>query len=425
MFFDFINKDILEEDKVDVVVPESVKIYAGNTLILKPTSKTVKDFKIISMESMDQSIATVNNSYIIAENVGETQINTEVEANGKSYNLVTSVTVMAGELSVKSDIKTMSVGETMRLKAMVSYGVYKDIRYRSTNLNIATVTKKGICGYVTGLSKGNVDIIVSANIGNVIREKRISLTVENFKNKPIPISNPVNGSNYTANDEWKGSRVFFGSYEQDNNISNGKEPILWRVLEVKDDTIFLLSEYGLICKFYNDIYDSVTWETSTIRKWLNNDFLDQAFLKTEIDAIYDTPLKTNNIKKYGSSGGNKTIDKVFLLSNKDVNNTAYGFQKGSRYKSKARALQVTDYAEVEGYRNKNNGNTCWWLRSPGITNYHAAYVLTSGKVTYSHFVGRRNDAIRPAIKLKRSSIIFGDEICDGKYSGPMIIVKDA
>lgn len=118
------------------------------------------------------------------------------------------------------------------------------------------------------------------------------------------------------------------------------------------------------------------------------------------------------------------MDKVFLLTSDDVNNTAYGFQKGSKRKSKTRTCRITEYALVEGYRNKDNNNTCWWLRSPGITNYYAAYVLSSGKVTYGYFVGRRNDAVRPAIKLKRSAVIFGEEISDGKYTAPLVIAKE-
>ncbi|TAH72111.1 MAG: hypothetical protein EWM47_04095 [Anaerolineaceae bacterium] len=424
MFTNIMSKNNSEDNKQIVSLPEDVEIYAGNTLLLNPTSSVNANIKVLSMESVDTDIATINNSYIIANNVGETKINTRISVKDKVYELVTNVKVIPGKLSVEPKTKKISVGETFRYRAMVSNGVYKSVSYQSTDLKIAVVKKEGIYGYVTAIAEGKVDIIVTVNIGNIISESIISLTVEAAKGHAIPISNPVNGAGFTDEDEWKGSRVFFGRYEQDNNIGNGKEPILWRVLEVKDDTVFLLSEYGLLCKFYNDTYDSVTWETSTIRAWLNKDFLDKAFLKTEIDAILDTQIKTNNNKKYGSSGGNKTIDKVFLLSNKDVNNTAYGFQKGSRIKSRTRRVQITDHALVEGYRNKENMNTCWWLRSPGISNYYAAYVLTSGNVTYGHFVGRRNDAVRPAIKVKRSCIIFGEDFNDGKYKAPIIIARE-
>lgn len=412
-----------DKDNPLISIPKEVEIYAGNTLLLKAESNEA-DWKIVSMESMDNGIATMCNAYIIANNVGDTKITTKVAIKNDTYEFMTNVKVLPGILSVEPKSKSLAIGETIRFRAMVSKGVYKSITYQSSDLNIAVVNKEGIYGFVTGISEGVVDIIVTVNVGNVISEKKITLKVVAPKEKPIPISNPVNGSGYTEKDEWKGSRVFFGRYEQDNNIYNGKEPILWRVLSIDDDTVFLLSEYGLLCRFYNDVYESVTWETSSIRSWLNKNFLEKAFDKSEINAICDTPIKTSNNKKYGGSGGNKTIDKVFLLSNKDVNNVAYGFQKGSRNKSRTRTLQITEHALIDGYRNKENNNTCWWLRSPGINNYYAAYVLSAGNVTYGHFAGRRNDAIRPAIRLKRSLITFGDEISDGNYKGSMIIVKD-
>ena len=42
-----------------------------------------------------------------------------------------------------------------------------------------------------------------------------------------------------------GDHIFFGHYEQDNDLNNGPEPIEWRILEVKGDKILLLSEYIL------------------------------------------------------------------------------------------------------------------------------------------------------------------------------------
>jgi len=415
-----------KSDKTPAVGAQDVEIYAGNTLLVDSSVLNLGDnIKILTVESMDTNIASVCGSFVIGNNVGKAQILIKAASDSDIYDIVMNVSVIPGKLTVEPDTRSISVGETTRYKAMVSNGVYKSISYQSTNLNVAAVRQEGIYGYVTGMAEGNADILITANIGNTISEFKIPLkVVEASKPAEIPISNPVNGSGYTDDDEWKGSRVFFGRYEQDNNIKNGKEPILWRVLEVNDDTIFLLSEYGLVCRFYNDTYESVTWETSTIRRWLNSTFLESAFLKPEIDAICDTVIKTKDNKRYGSCGGNKTVDKVFLLTSDDVNNTAYGFQKGSKRKSKTRTCRITEYALVEGYRNKDNNNTCWWLRSPGITNYYAAYVLSSGKVTYGYFVGRRNDAVRPAIKLKRSAVIFGEEISDGKYTAPLVIAKE-
>lgn len=77
-----------------------------------------------------------------------------------------------------------------------------------------------------------------------------------------------------------GDSVFFGSYEQDNDKSNGKENIEWLILEVKDGKALLFSKYALDLLVYSkyssfDGYSS--WEDSSLRRWLNDDFVNSAF----------------------------------------------------------------------------------------------------------------------------------------------------
>lgn len=76
-----------------------------------------------------------------------------------------------------------------------------------------------------------------------------------------------------------GDYVTFGSYEQDNDTSNGKEPVEWLVLDVQSDKALLLSKYVLDEKAYNDEEIYVTWEGCSLRNWLNNDFTNSAFTK--------------------------------------------------------------------------------------------------------------------------------------------------
>ena len=47
------------------------------------------------------------------------------------------------------------------------------------------------------------------------------------------------------------------------------EPIKWKVLSSDDSKLFLLADKALDCNEFNESYKSVTWETSTIRSWLN------------------------------------------------------------------------------------------------------------------------------------------------------------
>ena len=111
-----------------------------------------------------------------------------------------------------------------------------------------------------------------------------------------------------------GDIIEFGSYEQDNNPSNGPEPIEWQVLDVTGGDLLLMSVYGLDTKPYNDSYRWVTWKESTIRQWLNGEFFRTAFTREEQVLIKKEPLTTADNPAYGTSGGGVAKDKVFLLS---------------------------------------------------------------------------------------------------------------
>ena len=110
-----------------------------------------------------------------------------------------------------------------------------------------------------------------------------------------------------------GDIITFGSYEQDNNLENGAEPIEWQVLDVQDGKALVISKYGLINKAYNTVWTHVTWETCSLRKWLNNEFINEAFGVEEQKMIVTTKLSNPNNSEYGTNGGNDTEDKVFLL----------------------------------------------------------------------------------------------------------------
>lgn len=188
-----------------------------------------------------------------------------------------------------------------------------------------------------------------------------------------------------------GDTVLFGEYEQDNNTSNGKEDVEWLVLEVKDGKALVVSKYALDCKQYNTRNTDVTWETCTLRKWLNNDFINAAFSSYEKAMI---PTVTVSADKNSTNPGNATQDQVFLLSITEANKY---FGSDS-----ARQCKPTDYAFANGaYVNSVNGNCGWWLRSPGVTQYSAhsaAYVHNSGGVYESGSdVDIGTSAVRPAM----------------------------
>ena len=195
-----------------------------------------------------------------------------------------------------------------------------------------------------------------------------------------------------------GSHINFGAYEQDNNTSNDKEYVEWLVLEIKDGKALVISKYALDCKQYNTSYTDVTWETSTLRKWLNNDFLNSAFSADEKAMIPTVTVSADENPGYSTNPGKATQDQVFLLSVPDANKY---FSSDS-----ARQCKPTDYAVANGVDvNSSNGNCDWWLRSPGLYQDRAAIVHDDGDVYENGSVVYRyyDLAVRPALWIDLNS----------------------
>ena len=185
-----------------------------------------------------------------------------------------------------------------------------------------------------------------------------------------------------------GSSVFFGSYEQDNNTSNGREDIEWLVLAKEGDRALVISKYTLDYQKYNSTDTDVTWDTCSLRKWLNSEFLNVAFSEDERAIIPSMTVSADRNPNYSTSPGNTTTDKVFLLS---ITEAEKYFTSDS-----ARQCQETTYCNVRG-GNKTRASRHWWLRSPGGDADLAAYVFYDGSViAYGNYVHNGN-AVRPAL----------------------------
>lgn len=160
----------------------------------------------------------------------------------------------------------------------------------------------------------------------------------------------------------KGDTIFFGSYEQDNRINNGKEAIEWIVLDVQDGKALLLSKYGLDCKQYNAETDyKLTWETCLLRKWLNNDFMDTAFSAEDKARIPQVTVPADKNPKCDEEIGNPTQDQVFLLSIIEFEKYLHG--------SAVAVCEPSDYAVANGCNSSGKGLRGWWLRTPGALTY--------------------------------------------------------
>ncbi len=230
--------------------------------------------------------------------------------------------------------------------------------------------------------------------------------------------------------------VTFGSYPQSDASGNTKEPIEWIVLDRQGDKAFLLSKYILDCKDYNNHGENCTWETCSLRNWLNSIFYNVAFSNSEKEIILTTNVlnKINEevyYKRYAPNyrpqiktvAGNNTFDKVFLLSLDEFDNYFYGFYKeyktlpgGCNYASNSTG---TKYAKlisdlgyhlfVDNYSNDFNGFSPWWLRSPGDFLQNYAMNVDADGIARSYVVSSTLD----------------DRMDDGLYDGYALGVRPA
>ena len=191
-----------------------------------------------------------------------------------------------------------------------------------------------------------------------------------------------------------GEAIEFGNYPQDKDGT--EKPIEWIVMKNEGNQVLLLSKYVLDAKSYNEEWEDVTWETSDIRQWLNNEFYTAAFNKSEKAKIQTSLIKNEDNSEHGTSGGNDTEDKVFLLSEKEAETL---FSNDDE-----RIAKATEYAEKSGVYVNEEKAVLWWLRSPGCSRDYAAEVSYYGWINRSGCdVNSYDVGVRPALHLNLQS----------------------
>ena len=176
-----------------------------------------------------------------------------------------------------------------------------------------------------------------------------------------------------------GDYVLFGTYEQDNDLSNGKEDIEWLVLDVQDERILVVSKHILDGKPYTTSAINVTWKTCTLRQWLNNDFIDSAFSDDDKSIIRNSIVQTD---------GEATQDRVFLLSKDEV----------SKYLTSKKQMnsEPTEYAYNQ---TEYRGSSEWWvLRWSGKSIIYVDRIYIGDSTSEGLIVGERG--IRPALWIE-------------------------
>lgn len=227
--------------------------------------------------------------------------------------------------------------------------------------------------------------------------------LEEAKKRPAQSSSSQSSAPQTQSEKSGGTKMAVGSiitlgtYPQDR--SGTRKPIEWVVLDNDGDAVLVISRYALDSKPYNKTKTEVTWETCSLRYWLNHDFCEIAFDQKDMEEIITMTVPADKNPTFGSNSGKDTVDNVFLVSIPEAN----------KYFSseEARRCIPTPYADKNGafthpdFTVDGKAACCWWLRSPGQKQNNAAMANCRGVVNdEGNDVNRKDYTVRPAMWIR-------------------------
>ena len=226
------------------------------------------------------------------------------------------------------------------------------------------------------------------------------------------------------------------SYQDDNgytvnNIYYFKyEPLKWQVLDPKTGLVLSKSiidsqaysntvykngtdAYGKAACWNNASYTKYAndYATSSIRKWLNEDFYNTAFTSAQKQNILPTTLDNSAYSTdYSEYDSVSTTDNIFLLSYSEAQNASYGFTNNYNSTETRKAIG-TDYAKAQGLWVSSNKCSFWRLRSAGYYSNYACLVDYDGRVSSGDYVDNTSGGVRPALRLSNlASDIFESDL---------------
>ena len=169
------------------------------------------------------------------------------------------------------------------------------------------------------------------------------------------------------------------------------EPIKWRVLQSENGEAFLLSDVILDNQNYNEDYS--TWEESSLRSWLNGEFMNRAFSDEEKEKINITEIVNQDNSDYGTEGGNNISDKISLLSSAEADENRDGKKYGF-LNDETRKCKTNSFSEMEV--------ALWWLSTGDVSN-STALVYEGIIIGEVYSIDYDNYGVRPALHLNLSS----------------------
>ncbi len=185
-------------------------------------------------------------------------------------------------------------------------------------------------------------------------------------------------------------QITFGHYPQGAD-STEKAPIVWDVLKEEGDKMLVLSHKCLEYRVFNDGQKRANWEKSELRRWLNDEFISEAFNADECKQILLTKVKEKRVKA--------TEDRVFVLSEEEFN--LVGRDNRSAFPT---AYARRQYSDKLG-RPYNEPYSFWWLRTRGVDvkdGYDLVHVCANGSLNgFARSDSSHPNGIRPAMWIKK------------------------
>lgn len=173
-----------------------------------------------------------------------------------------------------------------------------------------------------------------------------------------------------------GETVIWGKYEQNNKIGES-EDIEWIVLNRSGDYVTLMTKKYIDAKVFNTIENRGNWSTSTLRQWLNGDFIKAAFSDQEQKYLHESSVSSTEYDSNENTQLTTTKDKAYILSTDEF----------ERYSvKKATATEYTQFVTANylyaGRWNYADDKICW-LRDVG----HGVAFQTTNQVRGTDFDG--------------------------------------
>lgn len=183
------------------------------------------------------------------------------------------------------------------------------------------------------------------------------------------------------------------------------EPIGWRIFEENKGKAKLVCSIALDCMQFSNSLAPVAddgktplspsdYRYSTVREWLNENFLEDAFSDSSRTKIL---LSISPSGAYVESGA---TDYVSILSRNEMTAIKYGYKDSPADEDEMRIKACSDYARCMGIWQNDDGYCSYWLRNAFVT--HDDYLYCSyvdGKISNTRRADDSGTGVAPTILI--------------------------